>query len=338
MLKLNGFFLFFIFYLLRFLGLGEGKGDKKRMYYSWSKTRWTQLSSTEASKLKHNRNICLLGTIITEKKKTFNIYQDIRVLPTAKCVTNLHKMFNRFVVYRPVYVESLDGTCPPTSRDDRVPRSPSLQARRRAEVMLQFQQALGSSNPAAAVGPSTDSMVPRTMSPNAASSVSSLTSLVTTAKRVCRGSQLTKPVSSCGVSNPRFTTRLRTSSGSCGLGPNPSSSRSGTICSGFYSLDSVAAPGGDAPARRASKQCSEACALNGDEDDSGEGGVEPVAEQNGVCSLKEKTLAPTPSVSLVSVSTQLTSVGHSVDTEGSFTDEEVSMDGEEACPLRSSSV
>lgn len=111
--------------------------------YVWSKTRWMKLEPTETKTVRSNPSIRLMGTLITDKNKTYSVWQDVSVLPTAKCVTNLHHVFNRFVLYRPVYVVSKDGTCPPTNKDDRLPSSPSPKERTRQKVLHAFRKSLG---------------------------------------------------------------------------------------------------------------------------------------------------------------------------------------------------
>ena len=149
--------------------------------YSWSKTRWVQLSSKESKLLTTNTSVRVIGRLRVRDQTEYTIYQDITVLPTAKCVTNLHRMFNRFVLYRPVYVLSSDGSCPPTSRDDRVAHSPTAQEIQREKLKLGFRSALGyASKPKHAQHPQyTDAMQPYTLVSNTHSSDMSLTSAFT---------------------------------------------------------------------------------------------------------------------------------------------------------------
>lgn len=165
--------------------------------YAWSKTRWMKLKPTETKTVRSNPSIRLMGTVVTDKNKTYSVWQDVSVLPTAKCVTNLHHVFNRFVLYRPVYVISKDGSCPPTNKDDRLPSSPSPKERTRQKVLHAFRKSLGCFEPPdGSRRQCTDTMAPfpdrSVQTESTISTWEAKTSLFTDQKPTTSGTQSTK--------------------------------------------------------------------------------------------------------------------------------------------------
>lgn len=111
--------------------------------YTWCKTRWSKLARNEEKIVKRSKIIHLLGSVCDKKQNVYSIYQDMTVLPTVKCVTNLHEMFDRYVLYRPIYVESKNGCCPPTTKSARIPSSPSPSELHHAAALQSFERSLG---------------------------------------------------------------------------------------------------------------------------------------------------------------------------------------------------
>lgn len=149
--------------------------------FVWSKTRWTPLTEQETKEVRRQKFVRQIGCMkATKTNGRYHLMQDIQVMPQAKCITNLHHMFNQYVLYRPLYVWSSDGRRPPTSRDDRQPASPTPEDKRRATVLQQLEKALGQIDAVDPTKACTDSLDPLPLSPNQTSSVSTYASMATT--------------------------------------------------------------------------------------------------------------------------------------------------------------